>query len=169
MKQSVDYERFSKILVAIDGSEPSMDAAKYAIEMARKDNASLIVLHVVTSEMGYADISGDISSSSIREISGMVKQESQRWFDKIKLKTDQLKIDLKTDVVLSKTNATHTIVDYADTEQVDLIVIGTRGKSGFKKSAGRKYSFWSSNICFMSCYGGKVRYKSKIDNRNRQP
>ncbi|HZE78818.1 MAG TPA: universal stress protein [Nitrososphaeraceae archaeon] len=133
MKQSVDYERFSKILVAIDGSEPSMDAAKYAIEMARKDNASLIVLHVVTSEMGYADISGDISSSSIREISGMVKQESQQWFDKIKLKTDQLKIDLKTDVVLSKTNATHTIVDYADSEQVDLIVIGTRGKSGFKK------------------------------------
>src|SRR5512133_835299 len=133
MKQSVDYERFSKILVAIDGSEPSMDAAEYAIEMARKDNASLIVLHVVTSEMGYADISGDISSSSIREISGVVKQESQQWFDKIKLKTDQLKIDLKTDVVLSKTNATHTIVDYADSEQVDLIVIGTRGKSGFKK------------------------------------
>ena len=129
----MDYERFSKILVAIDGSEPSMDAAKYAIEMARKDNANLIVLHVVTSEMGYADISGDISSSSIREISGMVKQESQQWFDKIKLKTDQLKIDLKTDVVLSKTNATHTIVDYADSEQVDLIVIGTRGKSGFKK------------------------------------
>ena len=133
MEQSVDYERFSKILVAIDGSEPSMDAAKYALEMAGKDNASLIVLHVVTSEMGYADISGDISSSSIREISDMVKQESQQWFDKIKLKTDQLKIDLKTDVVLSKTNATHTIVDYADSEQVDLIVIGTRGKSGFKK------------------------------------
>jgi nucleotide-binding universal stress UspA family protein len=133
MKQSVDYERFSKILVAIDGSKPSMDAAEYALEMARKDNASLIVLHVVTSEMGYADISGDISSSSIREISGVVKQESQQWFDKIKLKTDQLKIDLKTDVVLSKTNATHTIVDYADSEQVDLIVIGTRGKSGFKK------------------------------------
>jgi nucleotide-binding universal stress UspA family protein len=83
--------------------------------------------------MGYADISGEISSSSIREISDMVKQEAQRWFDKIKLKTDQLKIDLKTDVVVSKTNATHTIVDYADSEKVDLIVMGTRGKSGFKK------------------------------------
>ena len=133
MKQSVNYERFSKILVAIDGSEASMDAANYAIEMARKDNANLIILHVVTSEMVYADISGEISSSSIRGISDVVKQEAQRWFDKIKLKTDQLKIDLKTDVVVSKTNATHTIVDYADSEKVDLIVMGTRGKSGFKK------------------------------------
>ena len=29
--------KFSKILVAIDGSQPSMDAAEYAIEMAKKD------------------------------------------------------------------------------------------------------------------------------------
>jgi nucleotide-binding universal stress UspA family protein len=38
--------QFSKILVAIDGSETSMKAADYAIEMARKDGAQLIALTV---------------------------------------------------------------------------------------------------------------------------
>ena len=38
--------KFSKILVAIDGSKPSMDAADYAISMANKNNSLLIALHV---------------------------------------------------------------------------------------------------------------------------
>ena len=38
--------KFSRILVAIDGSSPSMDGADYAIEMAKKNNAQLIALTV---------------------------------------------------------------------------------------------------------------------------
>jgi nucleotide-binding universal stress UspA family protein len=36
--------KFSKVLVAIDGSQSSMDAAAYAAAMVRKNNAQLIVL-----------------------------------------------------------------------------------------------------------------------------
>jgi nucleotide-binding universal stress UspA family protein len=39
--------RFSKILVTIDGSQPSIDAADYAIEIAKKDNPQLIALTVL--------------------------------------------------------------------------------------------------------------------------
>jgi nucleotide-binding universal stress UspA family protein len=38
--------RFSKILVGIDGSESSMDAADYAIEMAKKEDAQVIALSI---------------------------------------------------------------------------------------------------------------------------
>ena len=34
--------KFSKILVGVDGSKESMDAADYAIGLAKKDNAKLI-------------------------------------------------------------------------------------------------------------------------------
>jgi nucleotide-binding universal stress UspA family protein len=37
--------RLSKILVGIDGSESSMDAAGYAIEMAKKEDASNSIEH----------------------------------------------------------------------------------------------------------------------------
>jgi nucleotide-binding universal stress UspA family protein len=38
---------FSKILVAIDGSKHSMDAAYYAINVSNKFNAELYAIHVV--------------------------------------------------------------------------------------------------------------------------
>ena len=36
-------EKFSKILVAIDGPQPSMDAADYAIAIAQRNEAELTV------------------------------------------------------------------------------------------------------------------------------
>jgi len=42
-------EKFSKILVAIDGSQPSMDAADYAIAIAQRNEAELTALYVVSS------------------------------------------------------------------------------------------------------------------------
>jgi nucleotide-binding universal stress UspA family protein len=39
--------KFSKILVAIDGSQPSIDAADYAIKIAKKDDSELIAITVL--------------------------------------------------------------------------------------------------------------------------
>jgi nucleotide-binding universal stress UspA family protein len=44
-------KKFSKILVAADGSEASMDAADYAIEIARKYDSELIALYVIMSDI----------------------------------------------------------------------------------------------------------------------
>ena len=38
--------RFSRILVGIDGSESSLNASEYAIEMAKKDGAQVIALSI---------------------------------------------------------------------------------------------------------------------------
>jgi nucleotide-binding universal stress UspA family protein len=40
-------KKFYKILIAADGSEESMDAADYAIEIARKCDSELIALYVI--------------------------------------------------------------------------------------------------------------------------
>jgi nucleotide-binding universal stress UspA family protein len=46
---------FSRILVAIDGSETSLRAADYAIEIAEENNADLLIaIHVLHSRVGYA-------------------------------------------------------------------------------------------------------------------
>jgi nucleotide-binding universal stress UspA family protein len=41
-------------------------------------------------------------------------------------------IQIKTEIIAS-TNTAGGIVDYAEDKDVDLIVVGTRGRSGFKK------------------------------------
>ena len=128
--------QFSKILVAIDGSESSMDAAYCAISIVVKNKAELIVLNVSSSLARYAlkvlDF-GSIKPPYIEETHQSVKEEIQRSFDKIKEEADKNKIHLRTQVVNTDASIVGAIVDYAESEGVELIVIGTMGKSGFKK------------------------------------
>ncbi len=44
---------FAKILVAVDGSQPSMNAAVRAISLANEYQATLTGLYVVPSNIGY--------------------------------------------------------------------------------------------------------------------
>ena len=131
--------KFSKILLTVDGSEQSMNAADYALAMAKKqdNNAQLIALHVLFSQTGYAystNMFGLVTPSSINELLQDAKHEAQQWFDKIKEKMNENgDIQIKTEVVVSSTSVVAAIVDYAEHEDVDLIIIGSRGRSGFKK------------------------------------
>jgi nucleotide-binding universal stress UspA family protein len=131
--------KFSKILIAIDGSETSLRAADYAIEIAGENNdTSLFAIHVLPSQVGYAyssDIYGQATSTSISEFLEDIKKEAEKWFDKIKQKTYERnkKIQIKTEVVATDRSVVGAIVEYAEHENIDLIVIGTRGRSAIKK------------------------------------
>ncbi|MDQ4023017.1 MAG: universal stress protein [Thermoproteota archaeon] len=134
--------QFSRILVATDGSDTSLRAAEYAIAIAtekEENNASLLIaIHVLPSQVGYAyssDIYGLATSTSITEFLESIKKEAEKWFDIIKQKADDInkKIQLKTEVVATDRSVVGAIVEYAEHESIDLIVIGTRGRSGFKK------------------------------------
>ena len=137
-------------MVALDGSEPSMDAVDNAIYIARKNGADLTALYVVSSPT-VADYTSDMPEDQIPETVKKVvqnsKQESQPWFNKVSekvtaaataiVKEDTKKttrtIQLKTEVIVSPLSVIGSIVEYAERESIDLIVIGTRGRSGFKR------------------------------------
>jgi nucleotide-binding universal stress UspA family protein len=136
---------FSKILVLVDGSQPSINAADRAIALAKKekDNPQLLIaLHVVFSRVGYAyspegvfGMDGLTTPNAMKEILENAKKEAQQWFDNIKEKInmDNNNIQLQPEVVVTATSIVSAIVEYAKNKDVDLIVIGTRGRSGFKK------------------------------------
>jgi nucleotide-binding universal stress UspA family protein len=118
--------KFSKILVAIDGSEASMDAADYAISLSREYNAELYALHVIHSDV---DLFGPHETS---EYMTSMRNEGEKYLDKVRLKVNEKDIQIKTEII-SSINIAVGIVDYAESNNIDLIVIGTRGRSGFKK------------------------------------
>src|SRR5215469_10712934 len=139
-------EKFSKILVAIDGSQPSMDAVDYAIAIAQRNEAELTALYVVSSPTTF-DYTSDTPEDQIPEIAKDIvhyaKKESQPWFneitEKVRAKAEGSKeitssvIQLKTQVIVSPISVTGSIVHYAERENIDLIIVGTRGRSGFKR------------------------------------
>lgn len=137
--------KFSKILVAIDGSEQSMNAAYHAIGIAnRKGNevgrVQLIGLTVLDltklSSSFFATASGYYGAKELEE----KRKEAQQWLDKVeKLASNEENnndnnIKFKSEIIEDPVSRVGSaIVDYAERENVDLIVIGTRGRTGFKK------------------------------------
>ncbi|MGB8024267.1 MAG: universal stress protein, partial [Nitrososphaeraceae archaeon] len=126
--------KFSKVLAAIDGSQSSIDAAAYAAAMARKNNAQLIVLHILFSPLGYEYSSGKFGDetipSSVKQIFRAAKNEAEQWFNKIKERTGEV---IRTEVIVTDTSVAGAIIRYAEEHNVDLIVVGTRGRSAFTK------------------------------------
>ena len=125
----------SKIMVGIDGSKESVNAADYAIAIAKRYNAELIAVNVLTSDIGYAYSSPGVESPSltIREIILLAEDEVKKWFNDIKEKADRNGIRFRSEIIMAKRSAVSTMVDYAEEQKIDLIAVGTRGRSGIKK------------------------------------
>jgi nucleotide-binding universal stress UspA family protein len=138
---------FSKILVAIDGSEISMKAAVYAIDIAnRKGNEAgsvqLIGLTVIDltqlNSSFFATASGYYGAKELEE----KRKEAQQWLDKVEklavkennTNNDIKNIQFKSEIIEDPTSKVGSaIIDFAERENIDLIVIGSRGRTGFKK------------------------------------
>jgi nucleotide-binding universal stress UspA family protein len=127
-------KEFSRISLPIDGSEPAMKAADYAIVIARKkgenNNAELIALHVIHSDKHvYSTYSfgGSVNQSSIEGIIEDAKKEAQAWFDKVQEEADENNVKLRREIIVNSRSIVGAVVDYAEHEGVDLIVIGSKG------------------------------------------
>jgi nucleotide-binding universal stress UspA family protein len=121
-----------KILVAVDGSNPSFNASTYAIEMAKRNDAELIVLNIV-SPTPYSQFEYD-NIGRMEEIERIDKENAQQQIvDKVKQKATEKKVNVKTDVLIKYTSVVKEIVEYAEEMNVDMIVIGSKGMTGFKK------------------------------------
>ena len=120
-----------KILVALDGSNPSFNASTYAIDFAKRYDAELIVLSIVSpipySQFEYANI------GRMKEIETIEKGKAEEYIDKVKQKATENKVSVETDVLIKYTSVVKEIVEYAEKMKVDMIVIGSRGMAGLKK------------------------------------
>jgi nucleotide-binding universal stress UspA family protein len=125
----------SKIMVGIDGSKESVNAADYAIDIAKRHNAELIAVNVLTSDIGYAYSSPGVESPplTIREIILLAEDEVKKWLNDIEEKADKSGIRFRSEIIIAKRSAVSTMLDYAEEQKIDLIVVGTRGRSGIKK------------------------------------
>jgi nucleotide-binding universal stress UspA family protein len=119
-----------KILVPIDGSECSLNAAKYAIKVAKDENAELFCIHVIAGvPYGYAS-----SPPAIDQYFKDIEEKAQSWFDKVRCMAKNERMpELKTETFTDVKSVIGSIIDYATSRDVDLIVIGTRGRTGLKR------------------------------------
>ena len=129
----------SKILVPIDGSKFSIKAADYAMLLSSKLDADLFVIHVLddipyehnVGAFGLYDIE---TPDEMKQILQEARDATREWFDDIKTRAKEKNIRMiRTDLVTTRSSIESAIVNYGERNQIDLIIIGTSGHSGFKK------------------------------------
>jgi len=125
-----------RILVAVDGSKPSMDASIQAIDIAKRYDAKLIALYVVSQDIRYNYLEDVITPKlprALKDVMMIAMQKGGRHVDKVKQKASEKNVKVKTDVVIGISSVVKEIIEYAEKNRVDMIVIGSRGLSGIKK------------------------------------
>lgn len=126
--------RISKILVAIDGSEHSFKASEYALELAKSFGAQLYAVTVTyIPESDHLSQKEVLSKSLVEDNSNNGMKDAGNWFENFTQNAKEDNIQLKTELINSARPVDYVILEYAEEQKIDLIVVGTRGRTGFKK------------------------------------
>jgi nucleotide-binding universal stress UspA family protein len=131
---------FTKILVPVDGSKFSQDAAEYAIEIAKLTHAKVIALHVMhLPTYAYSYSAGEgISPVAIPtplplELSGDEKKEAKRIVDDVKEMGKKAGVEMDTEIIEHHPSVPDAIIQFAEENGVDLIIMGTKGKTAIRR------------------------------------
>jgi nucleotide-binding universal stress UspA family protein len=128
--------KVTKILVPVDGSPNSRLAAEAASSLAKTYRASLVFLNVIpTPKFTYGSVAvlGAPSSIGLDEYYRYAETEAQSLVDRFVREAKDAKLEAGGEIVKSSESTVQSIVDQAKDLAVDLIVIGSRGLSSFRK------------------------------------
>ncbi len=115
-----------KVLVPIDGSKHSTEGLRVAAHFAKTNKAKIFILNVIAS---VADVDLELSASDRDRLLESLKRRGEDLLAKAK---DQMKTHGVTDIstiLVTGDSPAQEIVAFAEKEKIDLIVIGSKGKS----------------------------------------
>ena len=123
-----------KILVATDGSDHACHALEYAIESAAKWNAQLIILSVIPPLRPIFPDPDGLYPTYLPEFEEELENAYKRILDEAVNTAVKEQPDIKVEARLEKGRPPDHIMKVARTENVDLIVMGSRGLGGITGS-----------------------------------
>ena len=115
------------ILVPFDDSEYSYSAYDFALDLAKKYGAKISVLSVMYSSAigsSFLDVNSHQTSIERNRLKRLSKE-----FGLLKALADKRKVSFNADVIMSSSVA-DTILSFASSQKAELIVMGTRGRTG---------------------------------------
>lgn len=124
--------KIKKILYATDLSKNSSYAFLYAIDMAKKHDAKIIILHAVEPTPAYAEVYGamtdEFKKKQLEEMIESMKKHLQGFCNKAEAQIGSPCVELVSKILVPVGHPPETILNAADEEGCDSIVLGTHGK-----------------------------------------
>lgn len=115
-----------KILVPVDGSDYSMEAVKVAAKYAK---ATKTDIHIMTVTPFISGLDLEISAGALDRLDEKLRANAEEILSKAQEMLKAEGISSKT-ILASSISAADEILDFAEKERVDLIIIGSKGLGG---------------------------------------
>jgi nucleotide-binding universal stress UspA family protein len=118
---------YNKILLPTDGSENAEKAVVHGLELAARIGANVVGLYIIDTT-SFVSLPEDYMWENVREL---LEAEGKKALDFVKKTSKRHKIKIET--MIKEGSPSKEIVNTASKEKVDLIIMGTAGRTGLDK------------------------------------
>jgi nucleotide-binding universal stress UspA family protein len=116
---------YDKILVPTDGSAAAGTAAETALGLAQRFDASLHAINVVELNESPTDVESEVAEE--------ITHRREKTLATLRDRAADVGVSTATQVIETSDPVHQTIIDYARDHDVDLIVMGTHGRTGLNR------------------------------------
>ena len=137
---------YEKILVATDGSDASLKASEHGVKLAQSQGAGVLALYVINE----AAISSVISSAVLQgtskdDLRAKMKETAEKAVGEVAKMCESAGVEVEP--LVREGDAAGKIVETAEINGADVIVLGSHGESGVTSkligSIAQKVLIWS--------------------------
>jgi nucleotide-binding universal stress UspA family protein len=136
MRTSGEENLIEKILVALDGSEPAGRALDFALDLAEKYSAEIVLLsvvqHVVMPGISYLT-KPVLLPVAVGKYTEELKANHKKVLSEALKKVKKIKPNLRVSTKLVEGRPSNKIVETAKEGNFDIIVMGSRGLGAIKE------------------------------------
>ena len=122
-----------KVMLATDGSEHSLHAAKKSAQIAKSNDSEVTIVNVIQPYRHLTIVPGpmDIGGNFVVDNEEEVKKRGKKVMESTKKIFDDLSVEVKTRFLMG--NVSKAIIDEAIKEKTDLLVVGATGYGGLSE------------------------------------
>lgn len=122
---------YKKILMPLDGSKRAERILPHVRELAEKFGSELILAQVIVPQYRMANIENPSYFQVLLEELDQIESEATAYLGRIQkeLQTEGMKVSTR----IVRGTVVHSLLEIAEAEQVDLIALGSHGRTGLSR------------------------------------
>jgi len=127
----IEYPQYKKVLFCTDFSENADYAFNFAYGVAKRDEGLLYILHVMPYDSNQAYAESFITMEDMEKIKKAVEEDvANNYKERYEKKIEN---GIAYEFITKSGREDEEIIGFAQKEKVDLIVIGTHGRTGIER------------------------------------
>ena len=132
-------KKIKKLLIALDQSEQPEIIVNYGMDIAERYDSDITLLHILPSEIRYEEVTdysvnednrGILPSPTSAKLAEAAYLQAYRWLESVAQSSKKKNINTEIKVLVAIDSVPVEILNYTDKNKIDLIVVGTSGKTG---------------------------------------